>query len=196
MTINLNTNSLITPEELELFLGETIPNSDYKNMLINHASAVIERYTDRKLKLQEHTDEVYDGNGSHMLYVKQYPISEVLEVKLWDTFNNVPLYVYGENTEFMVCQQEGCIYLRAGWQKGIRNYRVSYRAGYQDIPFDIKKACADICALAYFHKDKIGVRSEQIGKYSITLDKGTNAMGLSLPKEIEGLLIPYRRITI
>nr|BDD45341.1 hypothetical protein 17 [Elusimicrobiota bacterium] len=198
MPVDLNDNALITQEELETFLQETISDSDYKNTLINFASDLIEKYTGRHLKLKTYTDEEYDGNGSLELYLNQFPIVSVTDVKYWNSINNVEIYAYTERVEFLVYGVEGYIFMRSGWVKGNKNYRVTYTAGYENIPYDIKKACADLCSLMHYHKDKTGIKSEKIGAYSITLDKDgkANVMGVAVPAEILGVLNMYRKINM
>lgn len=198
MAVTLNSNALMTAAELDTFLQKTIGDSDYSNTLINFASDFIERYCNRILNADDYSAEVYDGNEEYKLYVKNPPINSVTTIALWDTYNNVSLQTYTEHLEFMIYNEEGYIYMRGKWTKGKRNYRLSYNGGYATIPYDLKKACADLCSWMKDQKDKIGIKSERIGAYSISFGKSGTFMigGLSIPAEILSLLVNYRIINI
>ena len=64
--------------------------------------------------------------------------------------------------------------------------------------YDLKKACADLCSFLRDLKDKIGIKSERIGAYSITLNNSGVATigGITIPPETLSILINYRIINI
>ena len=200
MAVALNSNALITLAELDTFLQITIGNSDYSNTLINFASDFIEKYCNRILNDATYTSEVYDGNGEFELYLKNVPINSVSAIHNWDTYNNTSVYEYTEHTEYMIYKVEGFIYLRGGWTRGRRNFQITYNDGYETIPYDLRKACADLCSLMKNLGDRAGMVSEKMGNYSYQLGSqsglGASIGGLAIPAEILSLLVAYRVINI
>jgi hypothetical protein len=195
----LNNNALLTEAELELILGKSLA-TDYAEMLINFASDVIEKYCNRVFRQVEYTDEKYDGRGYKILYVKNPPIDDgtAVAVKDWNTNDNSLLYTYTEHTEFIVFHVEGYIYLRSGFKTGKQNYRISYKGGFENIPWDLKVACAELGGFLDSNKGVAGVKSEKIGDYAISYGSsfGITIGGLAVPPEALSKLANYRLINI
>lgn len=192
----LNDNALITEAELEAFLQVSLDTS-YAELLINYASDFIENYTNRWLKAKAYTSENYDGPGDKRLYLDNWPINSVTSLINYDSMNDTTLYTFTEKLEYLIYSNEGYLYLRGGFAKGIRNYRVTYNGGYTTVPYDLKKACADLAALLYNQKDKVGYKSETIGRYSYQLDKSGMAFGREgIPAEIKAILNRFRKISL
>jgi hypothetical protein len=192
-------DALITSADLELILQITIADANLKTALIAIASDFIESFTNRKLLSQTYTKEAYDGEGGHYIYLKNFPVTVLTLVESWDTYNNIQLYGYTENTEYIPYLTEGYVYMYAKTAKGNRNYRVTYTAGYVigSMPYDIRNACAQLAGLVYANTMKSGMKSESIGKYSYTIDKGDLTIcGIPVPADIAGVLNYYRRRNI
>ena len=116
----------------------------------------------------------------------------------WDTTSDVLLSTFTENEDYFAYNAEGSIYKRGGWYNGRKNYRITYTAGYliDDVPYDLKNACAQLAGLAYSRKGNTGIASESIGAYSVSYDKNPlniMFMGIPVPAEIAAVLISYRR---
>lgn len=193
-------NALIIESELEELLQTTF-ETEYANALINMASQFIENFCDRLFIETTYTKEIYNGNGTHELYLKNYPLSDIgsLIIVSWDTYNDKEDYVFTINTDYLIYTNEGMLYHRWGWIKGHQNYRVTYKAGYAiaAIPYDLKQACAQICQYINNHKNNPGAISEAMGKYSISYSNPAGGKGISvaIPAAIIDLLQPYRRIS-
>ena len=199
MAVTLNANALISVAELDEILQITIGDSDLSATLINIASDFINNFTNRKILSRTYTDEAYDGNNDCKIYLKQYPVTAVSTVKSWDTYNNEVSYTYTVYTEYLIYTDEGYIYIRGKTVPGHKNYRVTYTAGYVlvDVPYDLKNACAQLAGLVYYNKGKAGVKSETIGKYSITYDKGDiSVMGIPVPDDIAGVIRQYKKYNV
>lgn len=197
--MSLNVNALLSQAELELILQITISSSDLKDFLINTASDFINNFTNRRLLSRTITSEKYDGTGESRLFLKEYPITSVTAVKSWDSYNNVVSYTYTEHTEYTLYANEGYILFRGKTLKGHNNYQITYVAGYAlaDVPYDLKNACAQLCGIMYYNKGKAGIKSESIGSYSVTYDKGNaSIMGIPVPDDIAGVIRQYRRINV
>ena len=196
MAVNLNANALLTTTELQEFLQWTSTDTDYMNTLINFASDFIEKYCGRIFKAAAYASEVYDGNGERELYLKNAPINSVTKIAFWDTYNNSELQTYNVHIDYMIYGAEGYIYMRGKWVEGHRNYQITYNGGYMVLPYDLRKACADLCAWMRDNKDKVGLQSERIGSYSYSLGATISIGGLELPAQVLSLLTNYRIIKI
>ena len=198
MSVALKSNALITEAELEMFLQTTLA-TDLANTFINAASDFIERFCNRKFISQTYIDEAYDGNGERDLYLDNFPITTLTTVKNWDAYNNTLLYTYTVNLEYVLYGTEGYIHMWGGWAKGTKNYKITYIAGYAiaSVPYDLKKACADLCAFYNMNKNKIGMESERIGAYSYQLANNSEIFNsLGIPAEIARVLNAYRKINV
>ncbi len=199
MAVSLNANALISIVELDEILRITIGDSDLSATLINIASDSINNYTNRKILSRTYTEEAYDGNNDTKIYLKQYPVTAVSSVESWDTYNNESSYTYTEHTEYIVYTDEGYIYLRGLTVPGHKNYRITYTAGYvlADVPYDLKNACAQLAGLVYYNKGKAGIKSETMGKYSITYNNGNFAIaGIPIPDDIAGVIRQYKKYNV
>jgi hypothetical protein len=175
-------------------------------MLINVASDVIEKYCGRSFIKATYTEEIYDGNSSRILYLKNAPVTAAsVVVKDWDTYNNVAYDTYDEHIDYLLYLDEGYIYKRSVWSSIHQYYRVTYEAGFAlaDIPYDLKLACSKIAEQTKNQTGKSGVGSETMGRYSIdysgTSDVSSSVTspaakaGLPVPPEVAGVLDTYKR---
>ncbi len=192
-------NALISVAELDLFLQITIGNASLSDLLINMASDFIDRFTNRHIVKATYTDQEYDGDGLKNIYLRDYPVSAVTAVKNYDSYNASVIYTYTVNTEYLLYLLEGYIYMRGGTTPGHKNYRISYSAGYllADVPYDLKNACAQLAGLVYYNKGKSGIKSEAIGKYSVTYGMAEMKIaGIPVPADIAGVINNYNRVNI
>jgi hypothetical protein len=197
MGVALNANALITKAELELISG-LILDEDTANTLINFASDRIKLFLGRELKETTYTNEVYSGNGRQRLYLRNYPIILVTSVVEWDTYNDVLFYTLVANQDYLIYGDRGYIYLRGGWTQGNLNYKISYKAGYATIPYDVKVACIMVAVDIYDRKGLTGMKGESIGSYSYTKEdmQGGIIGEFGLSSEVIGILSKYKAVNI
>ncbi len=199
MAVALKANHLITLLELDEFLQITIGDEDLSHTLINTASDFIDRFANRHFIKATYTNEEYDGDGATDIYLKNYPIVTVAKVELYDSYLASSIYTYTVKTEYLLYLDGGYIYMRGRTSPGHKNYRVTYDAGYlvADIPYDLKNACAQLAGLVYYNKGKSGIKSESMGKYSVTYGMADiKIAGIPVPADIAGVIDQYRRINI
>ena len=60
----------------------------------------------------------------------------------------------------------GIVEYPCGFTPGNKNLRVTYRAGYRNIPGDLNLICKKLVANVWMNRDKEGLISEKIGNYS------------------------------
>lgn len=172
--------------------------------LINSVTDFVERYCDRRFDETVYTNELYDGNGSDKLLLKQYPISTSAAFTLqrrtstdnssgWETINS---------TEYFIKYVQGIVQWASGAFENIPQfYRITYTAGYAfdnagagvtmeslglgDLEFAIWK----LVNQAYKNRRvSANVTSESIGDYSVTFRKQ-----VMMDDELKGILDKHRR---
>ncbi len=160
---------LISTDDLRTWLG--LKDGDYtaNAKLLALAQAIqdfVETVTNRKLEAKRYyTDPMYcylDGNGLPYIYLPQYPISHVNEVKI-DADR-----VFGSGTEIgtndIFFYPSGKVVSEGGYfNRGRRNVRIDYNAGYAPIiggthnaavstypiPYDLKQVMVEMVTQSF-----------------------------------------------
>lgn len=166
--------------------------------LINAVSTFAEGFCKRNFTSQSYT-EYHNGHDKKRLRLNQFPVTAHTSVVHYAYDTEEVLSTLEEHTEYEMENDEGVIYRSGGWQKGFKNWRVIYTAGYTSttMPEDLKYAVKEMSKWLYNNKDKAGVASERIGRYAISYSTGkggkNSIMGLDIPLHIVNLLAPYKK---
>lgn len=153
--------------------------------LIAVASTAIEEYCRRKFGLQRHEGRASGMKGSY-LQLPNYPVHEVSITREPD--QQVP------NVELL---EHGILFSRCGWLGGVREYTVSYTAGYvlpanatEDTPATLPATLEYACVLMVKHLQREqGVASERVGDISVSY----HASEADMPAAVKALLAPHIR---
>ena len=184
--MSLAAYALTTLDRTKIFLG--ITNVSYNNILttlINNASDFIERFCDRRFKKTAYSNQVYDGNGTNRLLLKQYPVvsGEIFTLQERDAVDNTDLWDTIDTEDYFVKNNEGIIeYVCGEFLNLPQHYRISYMAGYdydnaatflEDCGAgDLEYACWKIVGKFFANrKGSSEIQSERIGDYSVTYSK-------------------------
>ena len=194
----LAANALTTLERMKLMLGLAGAEDEQTDlivaMLINKASAWIERLTGRHLGKQSY-HQWYDADGSQELVLIEYPIISIESIKEDGRLVDPGKYDFGQTGHIgVVYRDDG--WLRAGWRRGLaydivalkRVIEVRYTAGYvlpkdatdddpQTLPADLEGLVWDMAAQAYanLQNGSQGLSAFSISDVSWKFDKSTNA---------------------
>lgn len=168
----LSDNALITLPELKRYLGIKDAETGKDDLLIdciNEASDMINDHCNRPLKSADYVHYL-NGQGGDTLSLPYYPVTEVTEIKTIAYDGSEDALLSGSDTvSNTVVLDDSSLFLRKGYYfpRGRKNIKVSYSAGYEDIPNDVKKVCKEVAAMIYKEskggEDKLGVRSESKG---------------------------------
>lgn len=128
---------LVTLTDFKNYINKALTETDYDTnieSMITRASREIESYCKRRLRARDYV-EYRDGNGSHSLFVKQYPLISV--TSLYDDLNyDFNATTLKAATDYNILEEEGTIDLLPTaamgsiFTKGIQNIKASYYAGY------------------------------------------------------------------
>ena len=197
LMLGLPAGSEIPPEQLDQMLtlaGAEDEQTDLIiEMLINKASAWIERVTGRRLGKQSY-HQWYDADGSQELVLIEYPIISIESIREDGNLVDPSRYDFEQTGHIgVVYRDEG--WLKAGWRRGLaydivtqkRVIEVEYTAGYvlpkdatdddpQTLPADLEGLVWDMVAQAYasLQNGSQGLSSFSISDVSWDFDKGTN----------------------
>lgn len=194
--MSLISNAIISLSDLKEYLsiGGTTQDS-FLEKRINSATNYIENYTNRYWRAREIT-EVHDVCDTSRVMLDYFPILEVSSVEYWENgaWHNVITNPSDTLADQLMIYLSWFRLRDYSFSKGWSMIKVTYIAGYQDIPEDIQHACTLQAAMDY-RKSKLS--DDRLGKRSGSV---TGASGVSdtfsftEPKEIEEILNRHRRI--
>lgn len=183
---------LTTVAAVKVLTGAATVDDAITQSLITKASLWANNYTSRILAQQTFT-EYYDGDGTSILFLNNYPISSITTVHQDSdrTFGTDTLvdsddyFFYADNNKLL---GDGIL-----WYKGLQTIKVVYVAGYAigSIPEDIVNAVTML--VDFWHKEysahRFGVTSTGSETNRIIYEK-------NIPVEIKEMLNPYRKMVI
>lgn len=157
----LNSNALVTLEELKPFMGIDIADTSKDTVLtiyINGVSNKIEKLTGRKLMAADYIEK-YPGTNSNELVLKHYPINSVTAITyVYEDQESIDINDY----EYEIDSEEGILYKDNGWiLEGFSTYmsrlinypqrhiKVEYNGGFTDVPPDLKLVCLEYISDTY-----------------------------------------------
>lgn len=177
--------NLITKQEYKAYANLTTPNHDAEiDSLIPKVSSFVKTYCNRAFTdyLDEDKVEVFNG-GTDSFILRETPVISVTAVEYSSDYGQN----YTDLQEFVDwVEDDGCILSvhNSGWPRQLRGYRVSYRAGFEAIPEELKLAVMDL--VTYYRKNDMAIHS--------TKAPGTNSVQIeyisttSLPAHIRRVL--------
>lgn len=186
--------AIITLAELKTYLGITGTTEDSKlTTIVAATNTFVETYCNRAFEEAEYTEELYDGPGSSVLCLKNWPVSEVAEVIVEDTEVEERTEIDGEG--YYLDAEAGILHNNDLWNRGRGIITVTYTAGYETIPDDLKFAVLELASYFRNMSGKSGIRSESLGSYSYSLMNDLSSMGgeLTIPSVvIKNILDRYK----
>lgn len=171
--------ALVSLEEFKQRIGvEHDRRDDFFLSVIDGVSAAVEAYIGRSLWAADYVER-YDGNGKDRIVLDNYPVLSVSSVKIngadvggWDFAN------------WLLMRQEG-------FTRGLRNVEVSYRAGYEYMPADIREAVMIIAMQRMNEIENKGVQSKTLAGETIAFSTFSNSGGM--PPSAFAILNEYKR---
>lgn len=185
----LRSNALTTVAACKSQLDIPTANTDQDSFierLINSASQQIDRYCNRRFVSTSYV-EIFDGNRSNQLLLGNMPVTALSEL------NVDSLRVFGSSTIVAATEygRTGNIITKnsGNWGNVRQSIRVSYTAGFTEVPADVENACIMLVELYYRMKNdrRIGRESQSKAGEDITFVDG-------LPKAVTDVLDNYKII--
>ena len=180
--------NLITKAEYKTYASITSVNQDAEiDLLIPRVSELVKTYCRRTFVdfYDEAKIEMFEG-GYGSLILKETPVTQVISVQQSTDYGQT----YTKLTKFTDWVQSNDFVVSVnprGFEPLINGYKVSYFAGYETVPEDLKLAVLDL--VTYYRKNDGAIHS--------TKAPGTNAVQIeyisttSLPAHIKRVLDLY-----
>jgi len=203
MALSSVDSALVTSADAKTYLAGLSGTSAADTVLaelVEHASAAISVWCNRKFATATYTGELYDGSGTPSLYLDQWPITSVTSIyldstRVWSSSALLTEYTAlntaGDYYPHLLEQGQGLVErVNGSWAKGQRNIKATYVAGYATIPDAIRQACLRLIGHMYDVRTRglHAVTSESIPGGSVTF------IGHGMPDDVQQLILPYRRV--
>jgi len=163
---------------------------------IESIEAYIEQQTGRIfIAGEEATTRLYDGDGTGVLLVDDFILEDDAEVEIKIDGEAIALedvYFYPANSE----KKNKIVLDGLNFNRGKQNISITALWGYsKEVPADIVLACTILVAgiMAYSDGSKGKVRSESVGRYSVSYatDEGWNDFA-----KVSGILDSYKKFEL
>jgi hypothetical protein len=183
--------NLFTLAEYKVYAGIVSTTQDVQiNTLIPKVSQLAKTICARAFNdyVDDAKVEVYAG-GTTKLVMSEYPLIALSSVEYSDDYGATytPLI---EFIDFVVDSEDGHITSVAptGFPKKINGYKVTYTAGFDPIPEDLKVAVMDL--LSYYLKNDMAVKSQRnVGANTVQIEYITKN---TLPSHISRVFDLYK----
>lgn len=182
---------LVTKEEYKSYFGISSTNSDSQiDFLIPKVSDLVKNYCRRTFVdyVNDSKSETTSGGYGSKLFLKEYPLIQVISVEFSEDYGQTYTELV-EFTDFAIDTEEGTIYKIDGeWTKYINGYKITYTAGYETLPEDLKLAVLDL--VKYYMTNDMAVHSPKApGTNSVQIEYVTTT---ALPSHIKRVLDLYK----
>lgn len=182
--------NLVTLAEYKAYIGITSPNQDGPiNAMLPKVSALIKNLCRRTFVDYVLVDKVeyFDGGTEH-ISPEEYPIISVTSLEYSSDYGST--YVSLANiTDYAIRKTSGNIIPTKGskFSEAVNGYKLTYKAGYTELPEDLKLAVLDL--ITYYIKNDAAIHSSKApGTNSVQIEYVTTT---NLPAHIKRVLDLY-----
>jgi hypothetical protein len=182
--------SLVTLVKYKSYLGITDSTKDTD--LTDLQSAVekrVKEYLHRDIESTNYA-EIYDGSGDNYMVLFQQPVTAVTKIEVYEGLDSTNTEVWttlalGTDYQRKIIPVEANAVILDGYtfNEDLRNYRITYTAGYATIPEDIQLACKELLKICYANSPMSG--ENRLGFLSISENAGGGSQSLSVDPDIE-----------
>lgn len=170
-------------------------------LLADEVDETIKTFLRRDLEEATYT-EYHDGNGKSEIVTRQFPITAVTSISVWNT-ETEEYDALVENTDYerIIIRPGGfSIFIDSyTFLEGIKNYEIVYVAGYSDttMPKDIKLAAKKLMKIDY---DESPLKDNYLGSGTHTSSGGgitnTKAIDLQAEEKILKKIIAHKAVNV
>jgi hypothetical protein len=180
---------LVTKQEYKTYAGINSTNHDAEiDFLIPKVSQLVKTYCKRTFVdyFDEAKIELFKG-GHQNLILKETPVTQVISVERSTNYGQT----YSKLTKFSDWVQDGdnivSLHATGVWPELINGYKVTYFAGYEVVPPDLKLAVLDL--LTYYRKNDGAIHSSKApGTNSVQIEYVSTT---NLPAHIKRIFDQY-----
>ncbi len=181
---------LVTRAEYKAYMGLSSPNDDTKiDILITKVSQLVKTICRRSFVDYVNDPKLeYPEGGASILSLEEYPILSVSSVEYSANYGNTYSELV-EYTDYAVVKGMGVIksLSSAGFSDSVNAYKVTYTAGFEELPEDLKLAVLDL--ITYYLKNDAAIHSSKApGTNTVQIEYVTTT---NLPSHIKRILDQY-----
>jgi hypothetical protein len=183
---------LVTKAEYKAYAGIASTNSDTAiDSLIPRISALIKTYCRRTFVdyVDDAKVEVFSKGFGSAIYLEEYPVLSISSVEYSEDYGQTSTELV-EFTDYVFdVEGQGIVTVNGtDWPTLINGYTVTYNAGYEELPEELKLAVFDL--ITYYIKNDASVHSPKApGTNSVQIEYITTS---ALPAHIKRVLDLYR----
>ncbi len=182
---------LVTRAEYKAYVDINSTNSDdVIDAIIPKVSEYVKTYCRRTFVdyVNDAKTETTNGGYGGNLHFKEYPVLNVLSVDYSEDYGNTYTSLV-EYTDYIFNKEDECLVSLTGdWPRNINGYQITYTAGYEVLPVDLKLAVLDL--VTYYIRNDMAVHSPKApGTNSVQVEYITSA---ALPAHIRRVLDLYK----
>lgn len=191
--------NLITLQEYKDAENLTVNRDDYRiDYLIESVSQLIKTYCGNSIVDYYTTSKVEVLNinwDTHLVQLTESPLVSVSSVEERVSYSSDYVLLSEESNDYFVDTTLDTIYRTTGtgyrsWRKGPGAVRVTYNAGYEDTPKDLKLAIIDL--VTYYLKDEYKERKTLAGASMQNPGTSSQDSSVAFPDHIKRVLDLYK----
>ena len=194
--MSLVTYALVTLDDVKSFLGITGSTYDtLLTMLINMSTDHVETRCGRRFDDTTYTEEEYSGLGVKTLALDEFPITdtETFKLEINRASDNSDDWEEVDADEYWVDDDTGIITKTTSFNKGTKNWRATFSAGYKTIPYDLQWLAMNLISETFNKRNTQGIESEALGDRTVKFQLSSIIDNNS---EYSQMLNNYRKIPV
>lgn len=183
---------LVTKAEYKSYAGITSDTQDaIITAVIPKASQLVKSICRRTFVdyVNDAKIEVHNGGNGSKIYLSEYPVLSISGIEYSTDYGNTYTDLV-EFTDYAIDQEDGAIVAigsDAVFTKYTNGYRITYTAGYEELPQDLKVAVLDL--ITYYIKNDGSIHSSKApGTNTVQIEYITTT---NLPAHIKRVLDLY-----
>ncbi len=143
---------LVTLDEYKTYSKIASTENDTRlSFIITSVSKLVREYCSR-LIINEDPQTQYDNGGSNLVYTKEFPIQSVTSIEV-STDYGVSYTSLVAGTDYVIDNKRDAIYfISEDGVEYVNKYKISYIAGFDETPSDLKLAILDL--VEYYYKNE------------------------------------------
>lgn len=191
--------NLITVEEYKEAEGITSPKDDLRlNTLVPAVSQLVKTYCGNSIVDYYSTEKVEVLNvnwETHLIQLTESPVNSITSVEERDSYNSSYTTLSADDYEYYLDSATDSLIRTTGvsyrnWRQGPGAVRVTYTAGYEVCPEDLKLAVIDL--ITYYLKDEYKERKTLAGASVQNQTSTSLSNNVAFPDHIKRVLDLYK----
>lgn len=179
---------LTSVDAVKAYLGvnaDAVYDDTVIGSLVTACSQYVQTWMNRRILEGQYT-ETRSGNGKFFMLVQEFPVTEILSVNI--NGKDIPKSNGLTEPGFFLNNRSVCLRGGYAFERGIGNVTISYKAGYAQCPPDLSQAVAEMVALRYRERDRVGHASKTLGGETVAFTI------VDFPVQVRTILNNYKQV--